>query len=737
MARLLLILSPLLLGLTPTEGVIALTASPDTTVTMFPRTDPVRVDLMVAHNLVSLGPQIDGVTARHLLEIDVTSIGGGTWFLAMHLADPGIVVVPEVRQGRVLLRLRPGRPELVEAVEEVSIDRLLQDPPPRRPAPPQDLALTPLRGDASTIHLRPIEVLQDTAIWQGGVQPAAVGGWWAVDEYRHTLTTTDDPSIRAAAHYRLGLEHLGLGWYREASYYLEETLKSADEVPINVPSVALAAARAQLVLHRSDRARQLCHLAAEHGADGVGVLVCLGTVALTDGHPSPTHVGRALKAASPVPDHQLLAAQLLQQDHRNAEARRILEALAYSVDDGRVHASLGDSRFATGDVGGAKLAWGKAAAMNRRLQPQLTLRVRMAEMIEDGPSEWASRIPILLAATDEEGPVAAEAHYLLAQVAQTYGDPDLAAEHLNRLWDRYADLAEASDVPERLMDGCRHRLDMLEREGRIADHAAFFTACWRPELDEASSDPALLERTAGHLSDIGLPTEALALQLRAMAVHTRLGQEDPGALTTLTQMYAATGRAPEALQTLDYAETLKVDIPAADFLMAEAHARLASDDVDGALRALALAEAEGVAEARRAQGMIYADQGDCRRALRMLEAAGDDEAHLARGRCLVRLGRDDEAVAVLPTAGDDPLVLEDAAWLLGVVAARRDDPLADRAESAEDDRATAEGEVVADIDPGEAGEAPSEDEDRGIWAALQAEEVTAAQFEDKLDARRR
>ncbi|HHO51042.1 MAG TPA: hypothetical protein ENK18_09275, partial [Deltaproteobacteria bacterium] len=294
----------------------------------------------------------------------------------------------------------------------------------------------------------------------------------------------------------------------------------------------------------------------------------------------------------------------------------------------------------------------------------------MAEMLEDGPSEWASRIPLLLEATDRDDPAAAEAHYLLAQLAETYGDPELAAEHLNLLWDRFPDQARRSDVPERLVDVCRQRLEMLDREGRTADHVAFFTACWRPELDLLSADPELLQRTATLLAELGLPAEGLALQLRAIAVHTRLGHDDPAALAALTRLYVQTGRSTEALQTLDYTEALPQRLPVVEFLVAEAEARHALGDTAGALRAWSLAEAEGAPAARRAQGMIQAEQGRCREAALLLQDAGDDEARLTRGRCLLALGRDQEAREILPTEGPDPFVLQDASWLLGVIAAR-------------------------------------------------------------------
>ncbi|HHO51041.1 MAG TPA: hypothetical protein ENK18_09270 [Deltaproteobacteria bacterium] len=331
-ALLALLLSlPLLLGLAPAEGIIAFSASPDAEVVVHPRSDPLRIDVMVRRNRVPLDRQLDGLTARHLSEIEVVSIGGGTWFVTLYVERPEIVVVPQVIPGKLVLRLRPGRVGTIEVPEAPTLRELLDDPPQRLPAPPPPLALSPLRGDASTLKLRPDLVLQDLPVWRiRGRELSKLQGWPAVDAYRMELALHDHPARQAATRYHLGLEHLGLGWYREAAFYLEETL--ASDVPYDVPAVALATARAQLVLDRTQRSRELCRMAADNGAEDVAVLVCLGAVALKDGTPSPTAVGRALEQASLVPSHRLLAAQLLQQDHRHAEARQILEALAYSMD---------------------------------------------------------------------------------------------------------------------------------------------------------------------------------------------------------------------------------------------------------------------------------------------------------------------------------------------------------------------------------------------------------------------
>ncbi|MEM6926377.1 MAG: hypothetical protein AAF602_05585 [Myxococcota bacterium] len=713
-------------GIAPTRGVVAFRTSPDADVVVYPRHDPRRIDVMVRHNRADIRQQIQGMTALHLEELEVTSVGGGTWFVKIYVDADDIVAVPKIARGRVVFFLEPGTPEVIPPVEVPSVETLLKSPPPRAPLPPTPMSLTHLRGDANTLFLRPQDVQLDLPIWDTGEVSPQASGWLAVDAYRARMEEGISPSRKAELQYRLGLEHLGLGYYREAAYYFESVLDAG--VPFDEPAVKLAAARAHIALGRTRRALTLCREAGDAGADSVGVLQCLGAAALLAGKPSPTHVGRALLAHSRKASHRLLAGQLILSDHRYMEARRVLEAVAHGEPNARVMASLGDARYATGDVAGAKLAWAEGAAKNRRLADRLVLRVEMATMLEDGAAEWASRIPRLLDLAERRGLLAAEAHYLLAQVAEMYGDPDLAAEHFNLLWDRFPERTVRSDAPERLVQVCNQRLSMLSRAGRTAQEVAFFFACWRSELDMQTGNPEVLQRVAGLLSDLGLPLDAFALQRRAQFIHTQLGADDPEALAQLTRLYVQIGKPVEALETLEYAEALPADLPAGQYLVAEAEARLAAGDVDGALQAWRLADAEGVADARRQMGLVLAAEGRCEQAGRYLDELGDPQSRLAHSRCLLSLGRNEEAVARLPVTSDDPLVVEDASWLAGVLAARGAAPPDPPAPPPSDD----EGDATAD------GTDPPEEpytKPQGIWTRLQEEEADAQAFRDRLTER--
>ncbi|MEN0065239.1 MAG: tetratricopeptide repeat protein [Myxococcota bacterium] len=699
----------------PTRGVVVFGTSPDADVVVYPRNDPRRIDVMVRNNRMPIDRQTAGMTALYLQEIEALAIGGGTWFVKLWVDADNIVVNPKVTPGRVVLYLEPGTPKLLPPVEVPTVEQLLTAPPPRQPLAPAPIALTFLRGGSNTLTLRPQDIQLDLPIWDTGEVPPDARGWMAIDVYRARMIESVTRARKAELHYRLGLEHLGLGWYREAAYYFEAVMGS--DTPYDIPAVALAAARAHLALGRPKRARELCQVAGSAGATAIGVLQCIGAASLLDGFPSPTHVGRALLANSNLPEHRLLAGQLILSDHRFTEARRVLEAVAHGEPSGRVMASLGDARYATGDVAGAKLAWLEGAAKNRRLSERIALRVEMAAMLEGGASEWATYIPRLIDLSERKGFLAAEAHYLLAQIAEMYGDPDLAAEHLNRMWDRFPSRVIQSDVPERLVEVCNQRLSMLARAGRSAQEVSFFLACWRQELDMLTGNPEVLQRVAMLLSELGLPYDALALQQRALLIHTRLGSDDPAALAQLTRLYVATGKPIEALETLEYAEGIGRQLPAGQYLVAEAEARLAAGDVDGALQAYQLADAEGMPGIRRTMGLVLAEEGRCEQADRYLAPLDDGESRLAHGRCLIALGRNDEAAERLPSRNEDPLVIEDASWMSGVLATRGA-PM--QVEAVDEDDALADAPVTGP---------------KGIWSKLKAEEEAAEDFRARLEER--
>ena len=642
-------------------GVIPLTASPEAEVVVFPRVDAQRIDVGIYDNRVPLDEQLDGFTTRYLEAGWATSIGGGTWFVTLHV-DEHVDLTWSRTPDRIRLELAPGHEGIVETPVAPTLDRLLVDPPPRRPAEPVPLTLHPLRGDASTLLMEPIEafrfmpkvVTPHVATYRSSLA--------AVDSYRKVLSTADKGEVRAAALARIGVAMSKLELHRDALYYLHRALEEGR----NDAPVALMAARSHVALGQAEEAQALCRYAAQRSAREEHVLSCLAGVALVDTTQPASEIGRALARSTANPHRRLLAAQLLTADHRHREALEILDGLLERREP-RVFAAYGDALQATGDLPGAIDAW-RTASRSRRLQPRMTLRMRMAEWVLEGPGVFPSAIPDLLALSDGAGLAAAESHYLLAQIAQVYGDTDIAAEQLNLLWNYHPDLAVRSDTPERLVSTCNFRIRQLEKQERHVDLVAFYELCWRDDLDDMVVEPEPIGAASRSLAALGLHDEALAEQLRAVGMLTRVGREDAGALTWLATLYERTERPEDALQTIAFVRALD-DLPkelAHPLALVEGDAHLQLGDEDAALKAW---KAAGGPDADRRRGMHLARTERCPEALKLLEPLPGDEVSLAVARCLLREGEVDAAAQrIAAMEGADEPARDDAAWLASVAS---------------------------------------------------------------------
>ena len=642
-------------------GVIRLTASPEADVVVFPRVDARRIDLGIYDNRVPLDEQLDGFGTRYLDAAWATSIGGGTWFVTLHV-DEGIDLSVVRTADHVRLRLAPGQGEVVPTPAAPSLATLLDAPPPRRPDEPVPLTLHPMRGDASTLLIDPIDafrfmpkvVTPHVATYRSSLA--------AIDTYREVLIGTDQGEVRAAALARIGVAMSNLDLHRDALYYLEQALEGGrDDAP-----VALMAARSHVALGQTEEALSLCRYAARRSAREQDVLACLAGVALLDADLPASELGRALARSSAHPHRRLMAAQLLAADHRHHEAQEILEGLL-EFGGPEVFAAYGDALQSTGDLPGALDAW-RAAARSRELQPRMTLRMRMAEWVLEGPSSFPRAIPELLAISDGAGLVAAEAHYLLAQIAQVYGDADIAAEQLNLLWNHHPGLAMRSDVPERLVATCTFRLRQLGAQERHVDLVAFYELCWRDELDAMVVEPGPLQAASRSLAHLGLTDDALAEQLRAMAMLSRVDREDPGALAWLAELYQRTERHREALETVRFVRQLDEVAPALDepLALVEGDALMALGQADEAMAAWKKAASP---RADRRRGLHLAEQGDCDGALALLRSLDGDDVSLAVARCLLRAGDVGGAAERLGRVDDDDApAREDADWLASLAA---------------------------------------------------------------------
>jgi len=704
-------------------GIVELTVSPETEVVRFPRVEPARIDLALYGNRVELDRQLEGRSTFHLRQAWASTVGGGTWFVTLHVDDPQVDLGWSLEEGRLRLTLAPGEPALQAPYPSlVEPALLLDDPPPRRPAATPPLTLHPFLGDASTMRMTPEQAFRGMPRVRTVEVATYSSSMAAIDAYREMWATTDAVDVRGAALSRMAVAYANLDLDREALHYFHRAL----DMGRDDPELALAMAKTQVAMGRAGEARSSCRYAARRGADDDDVLACLGGAALLDGHPSPSHVGRALLASTADGHRRLLAAQLLQSDHRHDEALPILERLAEQGSPA-VAASLGDARFATGDLRGAVEAW-EGAARSRRYRNLAVLRVRMAEMLAEGPGSFPSAVPMLLERSDRGGAVGDEAHYLLAQIGAIHIDPDLVSEQLNQLWDESPERALASDVPERLVSTCATRMRYLR--DRPVDALDFFARCWRSELDGLVTDPESLEVASRSMAALGLPDDALTLQLRATTLRTRGGEDDPAALAWLGELHLRTGRPEDALETVAYVreldtyeegrragteESQRLEVQLA---LSEGQAHLDLERPEKALRAWArpASTLPGAGELAVRRGWLLAGLGRCDEALPLLDDR--TESRLARARCLLALGRPAEAREAVAELADDtevaPAVREDASWLSGVGG-------------------FAAGEGPPDPTVDEGGE-PGRDVD-AIWAALAEEEARARAFEEKRTKR--
>lgn len=648
-------------------GHLALDVSPDTTVEVYPRTVANRIDIAVDGNRMPLHDQLANMSSRHLMQADAVSIGGGRWFLSLFVESPTIGVTPNLAENRLLLQLHERSDEpLLDMSESATLSQLLADEPKRLPAAPSALPLHPLMGDATTIAIPSQQFLAGLPVWTvADVMVPSLHGWPAVDLYSHQLALADEPDVRTASRYALGLAYMNIDLYREASYYLESALH--DDPQNAVAEIALAAAHAHVVTGAPHDARVDCALASRLGASERDTLACLGAAALLDGAPSPTHLANALERASDAIPDRLLAAQLYLLDHRHDQARRLLLPHSDSVNPWLL-ATLGDAHFFAGDIPRAAEMW-EVAMEEPQLQALMALRIGMSNLVLDGPATWAPSIPSLIDAQKGPRAVRAEAAYLAAQIATEHGDPDLAADQLNRAWNSDRARIRRSDVPERLIATCDKRMAMLQRSGRAADQVSFFTGCWRPELDRMAAHPHVLQQAAKQLHAMGLHEDALELQTRAMTVFTRLGLDDVDALLLLVELHLATDRSQAALDAVAYIQQLPAsDVEPGRLHALQAQAHEAQGRLDEAIASWTEAEASSHPSATERRGLLRADQRDWASALNDLADAESDAGMLARSRALLGSANPSAVLAQSNDGFSDPGMQKEATWMQGVAA---------------------------------------------------------------------
>ncbi len=726
----LLALGPALAQDAEEDGLVNFRPSPEASVRVLPQIDPTRVELVIQENTAPLDQQLEGKRSPWVLDMDAWSVGSGTWYLVVDLSRSDLGVLVNRVAPRWEIRLTPGGRTVPEPPSTVPMRLLVAGDVDRQVGQRGLTTLHPLDGDVALGRLGPASFPPSYPVWappsgtSAGAQlladPAA-DPLLAIDRYRQVLTGAKLPRYQAQALYQLGRAHFDAGLYRESHYYLDRL----DEFEGHFPPIhgRLAQSQAALAAGKLDQARSRCVEASAAGARSVHVLECLGMVALATGEPAPSELGRALAVRTARAESLLLAAQLLQMDHRHGEARRLLAGVVPILDGelGRMaRLSLGDSLFAEGDLEGARSAW-TSIGLGGELGSLVRERLRLRAMVEAGPSEWPAWLPELYKASRSEGAVGAEALYTLSQVSEMLGDLDGAADHLAAMLDRYGELVARADVPPRLWTLSSRRMLQLHRAGRQLELAAFYEDHYSGRLRHLVEDTTPLERVADAYEALGLYEEALEVSREVFAIHTRQDRDEPGFLVTLARLYAQAGRLDESLETVAYTRRLRGSGPwRGEMLLLEGRVLVELGRVDEAATSWrdALRHPEVRQEATARLALMHASGGRCERATPALkalvalplseqpEAVIDGRAWLALARCQLEQGQRDDALASAREA-----------------AGRSDDLLHKRYATYLASLAEVGGEGLTS-------DALRSDDD--LWAALGREAQADAKFEEEL-----
>lgn len=652
-----------------------------------PRTDPQLVEIVITGNAKPVDLQLDEQRTAHVRDAWAVTAGSGTWFATLVVTSPNIAV--DARRdalGRWVLHTeeRP-RSQVVDAPPPPSVDALVADAVPRTPARPPSIPLLPLLGDVWGPRMDARHVRLPVGPWKPDVSPVPdeEASQGLIDALRRALVLEEDPERRTFLMQRLGVAYQELGLHREARFYFDEVALQKTDWPRD--AVRVHQADASLATGRWEAAMEHCRSARAAGADDATTLACLGGVSLATGAPAPTWTGRALVKASEVPEHRLLAAQLLILDNRFAEARPLVEGLEGLSPELRRYrdATLGDVYLALGDLEAARGAW-RDVGTRGLLGDLAEQRARLIRMSKEPPATWAAELPALEKTGREGGPAGAEALQVAAQVANTYDEAEVAARHLTTLVDRWPDIAARSDIPQRLLDVCDRRIQNLQRADRLIEAVGFYRDCWRDELDPLVYDISTQRQVAATFRSLGLWEPALEAQRDVTAALARDDREEVLPLLELARLYVRVERPVEALETVAYASRL----PGAGehrglLALVSGLAHHANGELDAALRdwARASTDPEARVEARVHRALALAEAGRCAEAQPVLApiAKADEildehditvpDARLAIARCLVDQGRADEALAMASSLGDsrgDWAV--QARWLAAVAA---------------------------------------------------------------------
>jgi len=721
MGHLPLLLAMLCPQLNAQEGEISVLLPPSATLQPFTPIKPGIAQLMVRGcptDVADLEEALEDRSVRGIIDIEVRSLGSGSWYLVVQLSDRRSQLEAVVDSGRLHLRAGSGQAPPTPSLPppSLSLDELFEDSEPSPPAVPLDLPLVFLQGEALTPALDPLSYQTLLPVYEPG---AGTASWASIDDARQAYLESNDERERSLALYGLGWHYLKLGFSAESRYYFEQLQHHPGA--FSPGTVAMIRARAALASAAWEDARKQLGLAHAAGASQEQVAEALALISLATGRPAREPMARLLLDTTGRPEAWLLAAELLQRAGAFETSLEPLEGLqARVLPEHRPWVALrqGDALSARREFVAARRAYNNAP-------PELSeCRLLLLELLEHRPTFWPRAIPALGILARGDGYAAAEAIYLIAQIEETFQEVPGAMGDLKRLLRRFPQRFVSSDAPQRLWGLFNERLTGLKEQRRWIEMAALHEETWSRALSESVDDPAPLLLVADAYESLGLPEHARRVLRDAFHILGRENASNPGLVLRLAQLYVDSERYREALDTLAYLRSGEVPVQLRGRReLLRARAKDAAGDTDGATQALVVAARydETREEAQLLLAMRDAEAGRCAQAIPSLRRQLMPEQQLARhkdplpylslARCLMAEGLTEEAAEVAKQAAGrstDPADARHAAYL-ALNDATSDDP--------ED---TLLQESLAGDD---------------IWAALKRDELDAAIFAEEIRSR--
>jgi tetratricopeptide (TPR) repeat protein len=625
-----------------------------------------------------LAAVLTGRTNPYVSGMDVTYSGSGVWILKSMMSRRDVDLRVLVDGGRLKI-------DVVESLggldgdekERPTVRSLVDGTAPTSVANTTFPTLMFLHGEAMSYGMTSRDFIPLLP------SPASLprSTWAAIDRARQAVLNASTKVSLAQARYELGWLYLEKGFDREARYYFEYLATEPGALPAR--DVALARARAALACQHWDQARERLREAYRFGARESAVVEGFGVVSLATGVPGRSLTSRVLSHVTGRPEALLLAAELLQRDGYYKESRPLLEALtgrATGRTARQIALRLGDARTLDGEYDSAVRAYRDAP---RALGD---FRIKLVELLEKGPSDWAKAVPGFTALASQGGEVGAEALYLLSQLDGMMGSQVDAVTDLSRLIRNHRRVAMRSDVPERLWTIYKERQTRLLAAEKWFDVAALHEGAWHPMVRRAVDDHDLLMGIARAYEEIGLSSQALRVTQEVFPMILAAGIDDKQLVYDLARLYGETGNAKEGLRTLRYLKGKPGAEGVGGVAMLRADLLEQSGDIEGAMTALrrALKSAKHRDQAAVRIARIDAEAGRCREASgvlwgKLMTPAGQKKfvtprPYLALARCMAAQGEGEMAAEAARLAAARTDSAEESRFAEYIAAASRQFP---------------------------------------------------------------